>query len=320
MNLQQPFRRATLKLATIFTAILTVICLGFSSAVYFASAPGFRREPPRLFMNFERREEIEKLVKERDQIVQADITVKLIVINILVITSGAVASYFLARWSLRPIHDNLKRQLLFVSSASHELKTPLAAIQMENEVLIRDKTVTKSDLLNQVKSNLEEIVKLKGLTDQLLRLATNETLILNDVKIEEVVKTAVSQIQSLAQQKNIKIETDLKPTIWSINQTALIEIVTILLDNAIKYSPPKSVVTIRLKNDCLEVDDTGNGIDPQDLPHIFERFYRADKARTSEGYGLGLALAQDLASKMNLKITAKNNPEKGAVFTVKPTK
>ncbi|MGI6612592.1 MAG: sensor histidine kinase [Candidatus Nanosyncoccaceae bacterium] len=320
MDLKQPFKRAIIKLAATYTTILAVICLGFSAAVYLVSVPGLHREPPRPLIIIERREEFERFIQERDRIVQADILIRLIIINVLVIASGAVASYFLARWSLQPIYDNLERQLLFISSASHELKTPLAAIQMENEVLLRDKTVTKADLRTQVQSNLEEILKLKGLVSQLLKLTSNETLELINTRVDKVAAVAVKQMKLVAKQKEITIKTELSPLIWQASDDALTEIITILLDNAIKYSPQKSEIIVCIKDNQLMVIDAGEGISETDLPHVFERFYRADKARTSEGYGLGLALAQDLAQKMNLKIGVQNNPKAGATFTVKSNK
>jgi two-component system sensor histidine kinase MprB len=185
---------------------------------------------------------------------------------------------------------------------------------------LRDKTVTKADLRTQVQSNLEEILKLKGLVSQLLKLTSNETLELINTRVDKVAAVAVKQMKLVAKQKEITIKTELSPLIWQASDDALTEIITILLDNAIKYSPQKSEIIVCIKDNQLMVIDAGEGISETDLPHVFERFYRADKARTSEGYGLGLALAQDLAQKMNLKIGVQNNPKAGATFTVKSNK
>lgn len=100
------------------------------------------------------------------------------------------------------------------------------------------------------------------------------------------------------------------------NADALENILAIIIDNAIKYSPNKSIVKIGIKDEKIYISDEGTGISEEDLPHIFERFYRAEKSRTTDGYGLGLSLAQQLASQMNLKIEAKNNKPTGTIFFV----
>lgn len=318
--MSQDFRKTLIKLTAIYTSILFLICLGFSIAVYLSSVRDFRADRPRPAITFELRPEVETFIRERDRLIQTEILTRLVIVNLLVLTGGAVLSYFLARWTLKPIYNNLERQLLFVSSASHELKTPLAAMQMENEVTLRNKTSTKTDLLDQVKSNLEEIDKLKGLIDRLLQLSSDESLELSDLELKPIVDEAMAPLKSVAKTKKIELINQLATTTWSTNATALTELLTILLDNAIKYSPDQSTVMVGVENGKLFVRDQGCGITKEDLPHIFDRFYRADAARTSEGYGLGLALAQNLAIKLNLQLTAQNNSDQGSTFWLETKK
>ena len=205
----------------------------------------------------------------------------------------------------------------FVSDASHELRTPLASMQMENEVLLRDKEATEEDYREQVKSNLEEVGKLSDMTNALLKLNRVENIELSDIDILPVVCEAIDRVTKAAEAKDIAIKNEITSFMVYANEDALAEILVIYLDNAIKYSPKGSVITIggRLGK-SLSVSDQGEGIARKDLPKIFDRFYRSDQSRHSEGYGLGLSLAKRLACQMSMRLSAKNNKNKGATFTI----
>ena len=165
----------------------------------------------------------------------------------------------------------------FISVVSHELRTPLTVIQMENEVLLKDKKASRDELREQVESNLEEVQKLQKLTSTLLELG------------------------------NGKVQ----------NREEIIErIVQIFIENAIKYDPEHREPKVVREKNRIDVIDKGPGVDAKDLPHIFERFYRADKSRSSDGYGLGLALAKELATEIGAKTEAKNNKGGGATFSL----
>jgi signal transduction histidine kinase len=336
------FNKATLKLTAIYTAVLMVISVGFSIAVGAAAAHEMNRpfERSRIIIQSSPKDILEQEFRARAAQANGRIAAVLVLVNFGVLIIGAGGSYFLARWTLRPIEKAFARETRFVSDASHELRTPLAAIQMENEVMLRDENTGKIELRAQIASNLEEIDKLRALTDYLLRLNQDEVLKLSDVNITTIVHKTIKNAKKVAATKEISIvaETPLQaPSLQSMNTTArtelavkaadsditwrtnaeaLTEILAILLDNAIKYSPPKSTITVAAADSQITISDQGPGIAPDDLPHIFERFYRAEKSRTTDGYGLGLSLAKHLADEMNLNIEARNNPSDGANFTI----
>jgi len=322
------FDKAVLKLTAIYTLIIACVCLSFSVVIFTTATNEMNRGIPVSRMRgtpiedvvagggFQINEEIREIIRQRNAEVRAALLVQLIIINIVVVSTGALASLLLARRTLQPIDEAYEAQSRFVSDASHELRTPLTAIAMENEVLLRDKAVTKDEYKTQVQSNLEEISKLQRLTNYLLQLGKKEQITLTQVRITDVVDDVVRKYTHIASRKHIIIKTKVLDAQVSANHDALTTILGTMVENAIKYSPSKSTISIKFADNKLSVVDQGPGIAEADLPHIFERFYRAETSRTSDGYGLGLALAQQLASQMNLKLTAQNNSQKGATFSI----
>jgi signal transduction histidine kinase len=260
-------------------------------------------------------DEFYSVVKQRDADLRADLWAGLAFTNVGVLIFGAMASYFLARLTLKPVNDAMEAQSRFVSDASHELRTPLAALALENEVFLRDKSTVKNDLLAQVESNLEEVQKLQRLTTSLLNLSDTQSLTLDQISTQIVGENAAKAVQKSAAIKHIEIHIKATGNIIA-NDEALTQLLVILLDNAIKYSPEDTTITVNGQNGRMQVSDQGPGIAADDLPHLFDRFYRSEKSRTSDGHGLGLSLAQSLASHMKLKLTAQNNPGRGATFTI----
>lgn len=322
------FDRAILKLTAVYSGILLVVCLMFSIAIYSTATGTFERRPSMrvqdtqsgmnidIEMNRELNTEFEAIMRERDEEIRRTMLVNLIMVNICVFVAGVFLSYLLAQATLKPIDDNVRAQEQFVSNASHELRTPLNTMRMENEILRRDKSATKDDYVQQVDSNLEEIDKLSALCTRLLSLSHNEKMKMAEVEIQEVVTDALNKTIPLAQKKKIQIKNQVKQMKLSANREALTEILEILVDNAIKYSPKETTITIKNAERKLIVSDQGVGVAEEDLPHIFERFYRAEKSHTTSGHGLGLSLAQHLAEQQNMKITVQNNPKKGASFII----
>ena len=319
------FKSAVLKLTLVYTAILAIICIGFSTAFFLATNRELDRPislrtngSTRLHGTFSADPNFQIFIKARNDEMRANLLATLFIINANVLALGACASYFLARHTLQPIQKITKKQANFISDASHELRTPLTAIAMENEVALRDTSLSKTELANIVKSNLEETKKLQALTDRLLKLSQDEPLQLSEIDLAEVTASAINNLSAIAKNKHIIITNRVKPLKIRSNAEALTNILTILIENAIKYSPQKSTVTINFKDNKLSVHDQGPGISEKDMPYIFDRFYRAEKSRTSHGYGLGLPLAKQLAQQLNLKITVKNNNQTGATFYLQP--
>lgn len=243
-------------------------------------------------------------------------------INIGALIIGGFGSYIFAGWTLRPIEEAHERQKRFASDASHELRTPLTAMRTENEVFLRQRDFTEDEARELIASNLEEVDRLERLATNLLALTQYEDvhLALAPFSIREVVEEAIA--------RNAKVHPDatVANTVPSVtilgHQDSLVQLFCIILDNACKYSPadkPISVVaTMQDGHVSVSVTDGGKGIAEEDVPHVFDRLYRGDKARSSNvpGHGLGLALAKRIATANQATITAGNAVDGGAVFTV----
>ena len=204
----------------------------------------------------------------------------------------------------------------FISNASHELKTPITIISMENEVLLKQKKHTEDELVDQIKSNLEEVQNLSKLVNILLELARNNKITLEKVKVFDVANNSINKLSSLAKKKNITILNNITNLEINANKDILEEVMVIIIDNAIKYSDKNTTIKVYSKNNKIFIEDEGIGIKEKDIKYIFDRFYRGDKSHSSEGYGLGLSLAKHLTEKMKMKITAYNNHDKGSTFII----
>jgi len=327
------FRSATFKLTVWYTAIITALSLIFSIVIYhFATGElqtGLAHQTSRLYRDFP--------VFNGNPLLQpgADldtgshhILLQLVYFNILVMLLGAIVSYFLARQTLEPIEAAHARQQRFTADVSHELRTPLTAMKMTSEVALLDKTATNDELRTALNSNIEEVTKMNALVNNLLRLTKldDEQTQAGFTQLQsgDIISTAVSQVANLASAKKISIEQ--KGTSAPIvgDRDALVQLLVILLDNALKYSPQSSVVTITTEgksNDAtISIADEGPGIAKEALPHVFDRFYRADNSRTkdgSNGYGLGLSIAKLIADRHQADITLTSKPGKGTTATVR---
>lgn len=317
------FDKATLKLTAIYTIVIMVISISFSVCLGAVTVGEIKRpyEVPSIFRELRVDENFTKVYKSRANDVESKVWTSLILVNVNMLIIGLALSYLLARWTLKPIERAMDDETRFVSDASHELRTPLATMRMENEILLRDKDAKKDDYREQLQSNLEEIDKLRHLTDTLLKLSGSNELEREPVDVSNAVHTAINRISHTAEAKNIAIDNHVGHFILTTNEDALSEIIYIYLDNAVKYSPSSSTIEI-FSNDknSISVRDHGPGIAPKDLPNIFNRFYRADESRNSEGFGLGLSLASRMAEQLGGKVSAANNSGKyapGATFTIK---
>lgn len=324
------FHSAALKLTVWYLAIIMAISLVFSGLLYRVSSQELEHNVNRqlgYFNNFLGPNDFDIYNNLRQHQLNEDIAhlkANLLVFNIVVLAAGGAASYWLARRTLRPIEAALESQSRFAADASHELRTPLTAIQTENEVALRNARLTKDEAVSLVKSNLEEVAKLKALSEGLLRLANGAGQDIEHqlVAINKVVAAAIERHEKPAGDKRIRITAKVTDAKVKGDYEALVELFSILIDNAIKYSGRSTQVKItsRLRNKHIEVRiaDQGQGVEAQELPHIFERFYRSDRSRTRKdagGYGLGLAIAKQIVQLHNGYITVQSSPGKGSVFT-----
>lgn len=319
--------RATIKLTLFYTAIIFVISLCFSVAIGLAAITGVRQpfdhEPDQIVLNDGTQMSFQPIVQHHDREVTDGIVAGLIIVNLIVLFFGAGLSFVLARWTLQPIEKAMRDQTDFIANASHELRTPLAVIQTENEVLLREPKPSKSELREKVTSNLAEVQKLRRLADYLLAMNSEENSQPDwrEVDLLELLREPLTRITGPAEQKHIAIKRAIQPVKITTDPERLAEIVYVLLDNAVKYSPKNATITVTGRTHEISVADQGSGVAETDRVRIFERFYRAEKSHTGDGFGLGLSLAQTLANKIHAKINVKNihNHDKivGAKFIVR---
>jgi signal transduction histidine kinase len=161
-----------------------------------------------------------------------------------------------------------------------------------------------------LKSNLEDVNNMVSLSNYLLKLnkfqLENNKLDFKKVELSKVIKKVVGD-------KNINL--DLDKSIVKVNEDSISELISILIDNAVKYGSNKEI-SVSLKNKILKIKDNGIGISEADLPHIFDRFFRGDKARGHDGYGLGLSIAKQIVDINGAKIKVESKLEKGTTFKV----
>jgi two-component system sensor histidine kinase CiaH len=325
------FRSAALKLTAWYLTLIMFLSIACSVALYNVSSNdlenNIRHRLPVSVNELLSPTDLRSLSNIRDRQLDTDLNhlkANLVSFNILVLILGGAAAYALARRTLEPIEESLEAQKRFTSDASHELRTPLAAMQAETEVALRDPKLTKAQATELLQSNLEEVAKLKALSDGLLHLAqTSRPANLMPTQLKPVLTDALERLAKPAKNKKISLDNQAKNLTLQSESHSLTELLVILLDNAIKYSPAGSKVVISTstsgKEGKISIKDEGVGIKASDLPHIFDRFYRTETSRSksqTEGYGLGLAIAKKLADSMNGSIEVKSAPGKGSAFTI----
>ncbi|TXG77669.1 HAMP domain-containing histidine kinase [Patescibacteria group bacterium] len=335
-HLTRIVQSATLRLAGTYLAIIMLLSLAFSVVFYNTSARQLDRQASSQLNEVYRQidpnnvgrvsQELERYLNARAAEGRAELLAKLILLNLVALVGGSALSYVLARRSLQPIEEAMDAQTRFVSDASHELRTPLTALQLTNEVALRKPRLTSKESRELIEHNLAEATKLKTLSDGLLGLLKQDGHLLEhtSVSLQAVVGEAMNRIAPTAIEKRISVHDSVPNIMVKSEEAALVQIVTILLDNAVKYSALKSDIYLeskaRAKTAYLSVRDNGVGIKASELPHIFDRFYRADTSRSrqhTEGYGLGLSIARKLADQLGAEITAKSEPDKGSTFTIR---
>ena len=298
------FRKLRNKLIFINLGITSLVVVIVFTVIYISSTRIADNRPPmpsdnRLEFEFSQDVEdfVEKSIAAERQTAARDLLITLIISGVAIEIMVAFISYFLADEAITPVREAYEAQKVFIANASHEIKTPLAAIAANLEA---------ADIKNnRWISNVEkETAKLTALNGELLTLARTD--LVNTVNLEEVdlgavlnreIKTFEPRLNGIDFEKYIATGEKIK-----INVADLVQIFNILLDNAIKYCDKK--ISVNLAGRELVVKNDGTVISEKDLAHIFDRFYQADKS--AEGVGLGLSIAKALADRNNWKISVKS--------------
>jgi signal transduction histidine kinase len=246
----------------------------------------------------------------------------------LTLLGAGLGGLFLADRALVPARLAWTNQQRFIGDAAHELRTPLTLLRADAEVLLRSRAHLESEDAELLEDIVTETNHMSTLATNMLTLARLDNHSshreLEVVNLTDVALAGVKRVQALADQSEIALQVDPNDTVLVIGDPTLLEQeVLVLLDNAIKYNRHGGRVTvgtaIKDKDALLEVSDTGIGIAAEHLPHLGERFYRVDKARSREagGTGLGLSIARSIALAHGGTLTLKSIPDQGTTVTVK---
>ncbi len=236
-------------------------------------------------------------------------------------------SYFFTGKALNPVKESWQKQREFVADASHELRTPLTVIQTNLDVMISDEDGTIEENSLWLDNAYTETKIMANLIDQLLTLANVDSNVLSldfsDISLSEITESVTDNLKLIALKKNISLHTEIeKDIIIKGDYDKIRRLVVILTDNALKYTE-QGTVTVKLYTEknkkILSVQDTGIGIDKEDVQRIFDRFFRSDKARNRRfgGTGLGLSIAKWIVDSHKAVIDVNSTPGVGSTFTVK---
>lgn len=264
-----------------------------------------------------------------------------LVIGLWLLLTMVIAAYILASVTIQPIKRAMERQKRFIGNVSHELRTPLSVMKMSSEVaLLNVSDVSRDELENVLKTNIEEVDRMTKIIQFLLQFSVSERPVVSsslEVDLGEIALKVLSSMDGLARRKEIGLEFKGEREAWVHGDaTALDEMVTNLLKNSIAYTPSHGAVTLSIRKHSerafshgipkrtdsfeLSVRDTGIGIPPQDLPNIFEAFYRGGNAFSQRskkrGVGLGLAIVYEIVKLHKATIAVESELGKGTTMIV----
>lgn len=257
------------------------------------------------------------------------LAVNLTGVGALVMLIFFIISVYFSRWALRPVKESWMQQKRFVADASHDLKTPLTVILANSSILMEHPEKSISSQSQWIESTENEAKQMQEMVNDLLLLAKLDEGVTqaahDDVDFSTLLEGELLEFESVAFESGITLESDIAEGLHVMgDQSRLRRLVTTLLDNACKYTQPEHAVKARLervenKKLRFTVNNTGTTIDEEDLAHVFDRFYRADKSRTntsdtSSSHGLGLAIAHAIAEEHGGTLTAESTPEEGTTF------
>lgn len=231
----------------------------------------------------------------------------------------------IANIALAPVEKAWEQQKQFLADASHDLKTPLTVILANNNILASHKDDTVESQMKWIESTNEEAGRMSDLVNKMLELAKSESSVeelkLTRTNLSELIENSILQFEVVAFERNITIENGIQPDVFvKTHSPTFSKILEILFDNAIKYSDENGKISVALiktsKKVYFSINNGGEYIQEDDIPRIFERFYRTNKEREVGGHGLGLSLAKKKCNMIGAKISVESTPEEGTTFTI----
>jgi two-component system, OmpR family, sensor histidine kinase CiaH len=310
-------RRDVLRLAGTYLAIIMVMSIVFSFVLYNFSAQEFHRRPEQRHADSkfspividDESLSVSDYLSKREDFATASLRINLVIVNLVMFVVASLLSYLLAQHTLQPIEENMAAQSRFVSDASHELRTPLTALLAANEVAARNTKLTLAQAKRVIADNVSDVTRLQTLANSMLGLLKDDDAAMTKepVSLQAVVNRAMNLVVAQAVEKNIAVEDETVELMLLGDRQKLEQLVTILLDNAIKYSNVDTTVHVssarKGRRAVIAVRDEGIGMDGETVEQIFTRFYRAEESRTTSGYGLGLPIAQRIVQAHGGKIS-----------------
>lgn len=330
------FRSARFKITVWYIIAIMLISLTFSLVIFRTIANDLDQR----YINIENQiksnvKNLEKIPPILKAMLQNDLNIaKQRVFFMLLFANGGIfvisllVGYFLAGRTLRPIEEMVEEQNRFISDASHELRTPLAALKTSTEVALRDDKMSESEARQILKDNLEDIESLEMLSEHLLHLAQYQkgrrVLDIERINLGEAARRVYKKIKAVAEEKRINTDIDAEDIQVHADLLSIEELILILMDNALKYTPEKGNISLGVaregRNAIIRVSDSGEGISQKDIPHIFDRFYRAERSRSKNrvtGFGLGLPVARRIVDMHHGSISVSSRPGQGSTFKVR---
>jgi two-component system, OmpR family, sensor histidine kinase MprB len=214
------------------------------------------------------------------------------------------------------LDDSVRAQRQLVADASHELRTPVTSLRTNVEVLVEGGELSEEDRDRLLRDVVEQSEELSALVSDLIELARGDQPVesTEDVRLDRIVDESVAWARRVA--PHVQFGTALEPVIVEGVPERLARAVNNLLDNAARHSPPGGTVEVAVDANGVRVRDHGAGIAEQDLPYVFDRFFRGANSRGTQGSGLGLAIVSQVARQHRGSATAANAPDGGALFTL----
>jgi two-component system sensor histidine kinase MprB len=215
------------------------------------------------------------------------------------------------------VDESVRAQRQLVADASHELRTPVTSLRTNVEVLLEGGALSDEDRERLLADVVEQSEELSALVGDLIELARGDQPMQSpdDVRLDGIVEEALDRARRNA--PGITFDAELEPVVVDGVPERLLRAVNNLLDNAARHTHPGTSVEVRVDRTGVRVRDHGDGVDPADLPHVFDRFYRGVNSRGRQGSGLGLAIVRQVAEQHGGSVTAINAPDGGAVFEIR---
>lgn len=301
--------------------------------LFFVDSPPDGKRPLEVTRNNDIQDMVDRVLSEKKEIVTREIAIlapdsrNMMASGVPIVKDGALEGAVFVFHDITELKRLEEIRKDFVANVSHELRTPISSIKGYAETLLDgkvDSEATAKEFLNII---YQDTNRLANLIDDLLDLSKIEsgkmTMELKALDIAPIVKRCKNVLSNLSKEKSLSIEVDIPNDLPKVkgDEKRLSQVFLNLLDNAIKYTPEGGSVTVRAsrKDDVVRIDisDTGIGIPDKDLPRIFERFYRVDKARSRElgGTGLGLSIVKHIVQAHSGQVWVESTPGHGSIFS-----